>query len=137
MGGKKVKNPISDEQAAEFEQHMAQWQQTLGLTDWRIERKKQRTAQFAAVVDSLEYEHRLAKYRVGSSFGGREVTSYTLSRTALHEVLHVFLYGLIEAVANHGKDGDDCLAEEHRIIHILEPLLCPPEHTDAHAPTAG
>lgn len=128
MGSKKVKNPISEEQAKEFEQHMAHWQNVLGLTDWRIERKEQRTAQYAAVVDSLEAEHRLAKYRVGSNFGNGPVNSYTLSRVALHETLHIFLYELIEVVAKHGKDGNDCLAQEHRIIHILEPLLCPPEH---------
>lgn len=123
-------NVVTEEHAKEFEQYVAHWQTVLGMPDWRIVRKSARCGPYMAVVDSIEPEHRLAKYRIGKTFGGVPVDSYSLSRTALHEVLHIFLYGLIHAVTNHGKDGDDCLAEEHRIIHILEPLLCPPAHED-------
>lgn len=126
MGGK-VRHVVTDEQVAEFEQYVAHWQNVLGLNDWRICRRPQRCATYMAVVDSIEPEHRLARYRVGKDFGGTPVTSYSLSRCALHEVLHIFLYELIHTVKAHGLDGDDCLAQEHRIIHILEPLLCPPD----------
>ncbi len=81
-----------------------------------------------AVVDTIEPEHRLARYRVGKDWGNTPITSYALSRVALHEVLHVFLYDLIHTVTEHGKGGADCLTQEHRIIHTLEPLLCPPEN---------
>lgn len=127
MGGKAVKNPVTDEHVAEFEQYIAYWQNVLGLNDWRICRKSARCGPYMAIVDSIEPEHRLAKYRIGKDFGGSPVNSYTLSRVALHEVLHIFLYDLIHTVKVHGLEGDDCLAQEHRIIHILEPLLCPPD----------
>lgn len=129
----KTVNVVTEEHAREFEQYVSHWQVVLGMPDWRIVRKAQRCASYMAIVDKIEPEHRLASYRVGKNFGGCPVTSYTLSRTALHEVLHIFLYGLIHAVVSHGKESDDCLAEEHRIIHILEPLLCPPENSDANA----
>lgn len=128
MGSKAVRNPVTEEHAREFEQHVSHWQQVLGMADWRIYRKQTRCGPYMAVVDTIEPEHRLAKYRIGKDFGATPVTSYALSRVALHEVLHIFLYDLIHTVTTHGKDGNDCLTQEHRIIHTLEPLLCPPEN---------
>lgn len=77
-----------------------------------------------AEVFSRDSHYRLATYGVGSDFGSTPVTKETLDSTALHEVAHIFLMGLIQAAIDH-KEGNETLAEEHRIIHILERLLVP------------
>lgn len=73
---------------------------------------------------SVEFDvpARLATYRVGD-FGAEQITPESLSKTALHEVLHVFLHDLI-AVASDGRSTDEQLeSAEHRVINVLEKAL--------------
>lgn len=116
----KVKNPVSADDALVFDEFVAQWKQRLNLADWRIERG---TKPAKAAMASVEFNApaRLATYRLGD-FGAEAITPESLERTALHELLHVFLYDLIE-IACSKHDPDDLEATEHKIINVLEGLL--------------
>lgn len=116
--------PVTPEHKEYFHERVRYWQDKLGLNDWRIEESTSRKTTEMAEIFKRDSHHRLASYGVGSFFGGTEVTEATLDRTALHEVLHVFLDGLMQAAIDHGA-GNETLGEEHRIIHILERLLPP------------
>lgn len=119
-----VKNRPTDEQAAEFDRAVAYWQQRLNLCDWRIERGRKPAQQGAMADVECNGQARLAVYRLGD-FAGEPITSELLSKTALHECLHVFLHDLIEASHDPRMADDHMAAIEHRLINVLERLLWP------------
>jgi len=118
-------NTLSEEDKKYFHERVVYWQEKLGLNDWRIIHSKLKKTRSMAEVFERDVHNRVASYGIGNSFGSTTVTKASLDRTALHEVLHVFLMGLIQAAVDH-EEGNETLAEEHRIITILERLL-PPE----------
>lgn len=122
-----MKNRPSAEQAQEFDRYVAKWQRELNLLDWRIERS-QKPAQRGAMADvECNSQARLASYRLGD-WAGDEINPTSLSKTALHEVLHVFLFDLI-SVAQDPRSPDGMLdAVEHRVINVLERLLYDDDH---------
>lgn len=65
---------------------------------------------------------RLAIYRLGD-WSGEEITSDSLSRTALHEVLHIFLFDLIDQARDPRTPDCTLEATEHSVINVLEDLL--------------
>lgn len=116
-----MKNIPNPEQIQEFDAFVVFWQQTLSLGDWRIE-KGTKPAKNAMASVEFDIPARLATYRVGD-FGAEKITSDSLSKTALHEVLHVFLHDLI-AIASDGRSTDEQLeSAEHRIINVLEKVI--------------
>jgi hypothetical protein len=115
-------SPLSEEDKKYFHERMVYWQEKLGLNDWRIVPSKRKKTREMAEIFERDAHHRVATYGIGSDFGSTPVTPESLDSTALHEVCHVFLMGLIQAAIDHG-DSNETLAEEHRIIHILERLL--------------
>jgi len=102
---------VTAEHLVEFDQYMREWQAVLNLQDWRIERSYRRSRAMAEV--SFNSGARLAVYKVGKDFG-EPVTSRSLKATALHEMLHIFLFDAI---------SDPSEANEHRPINVLEKLL--------------
>lgn len=118
---RKKDNKPSPEQVQEFEQYVKHWQTVLNLGDWRIEKsaKQEKDAMASVICDSIA---RLATYKVGD-FGSAEITSESLSATALHECLHVFLFDLITAASDRAAPPERIDIEEHRIINVLERLL--------------
>ena len=113
---------IPTQQDAElFAQSVKKWQQVLSLGDWRIEKGMKPAKQAMASVE-FNQTARLATYRLGD-FGAEKITSESLDRTALHELLHIFLYDLL-CVATDPKSSDEEIEmQEHRIINLLEHLL--------------
>jgi hypothetical protein len=93
----------------------------LNLQDWRIEKgvKPARGAMASVECDSPA---RLAIYRLGD-FGAEEITPSSLSHTALHETLHVFLYELIQAAQDPKATPEQLDSAEHRVINVLERVL--------------
>jgi len=104
-----------------FAQSVRKWQQILSLGDWRIE-KGIKPAKAAMASVEFNQTARLATYRLGD-FGAEKITPDSLDRTALHELLHIFLYDLM-CVATDPKSSDEEIEmQEHRVINLLENLL--------------
>ena len=114
-------NIPTPEDAAHFAQSVRKWQQVLSLGDWRIEKGMKPAKQAMASVE-FNSSARLAPYRLGD-FGAEKITPESLDRTALHELLHIFLYDLM-CVATDPKSSDEEIEmQEHRVINLLENLL--------------
>jgi hypothetical protein len=114
-------NIPTPEDAKLFAQSVRKWQQVLSLGDWRIEKGSKPAKEAMASVE-FNQTARLATYRLGD-FGAEKITPESLDRTALHELLHIFLYDLL-CVATDPKSSDEEIEmQEHRIINLLEHLL--------------
>lgn len=121
---KPAKNPVSDEAAEKFTAYVATWREVLSLGDWRIAVSERRSSRkVMAEVVKFDLEQRSATIRLGKDFGNTPVTEATLKETALHEVLHVFLYELIMTAIDEGESTDKVGSAEHRVINVLERLL--------------
>ena len=104
-----------------FAQSVRKWQQILSLGDWRIE-KGIKPAKAAMASVEFTPAARLAVYRLGD-FGAEKITPESLDKTALHELLHIFLHDLM-CVATDPKSSDEEIEmQEHRVINLLENLL--------------
>lgn len=121
---KPPKNPVSDEAAEKFAAYVATWREVLSLGDWRIGVSEKRSSRrVMAEVCRFDLEQRSATIRIGRDFGNTPVNDETLKETALHEVLHVFLYELIATSIDEGECTDKVGSAEHRCINVLEKLL--------------
>jgi hypothetical protein len=106
-------NKPNEQQAKQFDEFVRHWQQLLNLQDWRIEKgiKPARGAMASVAI-----------YRLGD-FGAEAITDSSLSHTALHEVLHIFLYELIAAAQDQKTTPEQLESAEHRVINVLERVL--------------
>ena len=116
-----MKNVPDSDQAREFDQYVEHWQTVLSLHNWRIERGRKPAKNAMASVE-FDIGAKLATYRLGD-FGGTEITSESLSKTALHEILHVLLQDFMVAAKDPRTTDDQLEALEHGVINILEKVL--------------
>jgi hypothetical protein len=116
-----MSNIPTPEHSQLFAQSVRKWQQVLSLGDWRIE-KGMKPAK--AAMASVEFNDiaRLATYRLGD-FGAEKITQESLDKTALHELLHVFLHDLITVAQDPKSSQDEVDMQEHRVVNLLENLL--------------
>ena len=114
-------NIPSPEDAKLFAQSVRKWQQVLSLGDWRIEKGSKPAKQAMASVEFTP-NARLAVYRIGD-FGAEKITPESLDRTALHELLHIFLHDLMVVSQDPKSSQDEIEMQEHRVINLLENLL--------------
>jgi hypothetical protein len=114
-------NIPTPQDVALFAKSVQKWQQILSLGDWRIE-KGMKPAK--AAMASVEFNDiaRLATYRLGD-FGAEKITPDSLDKTALHELLHVFLHDLITVAQDPKSSQDEIDMQEHRVVNLLENLL--------------
>lgn len=112
--------PNQDE-AELFAKSIKKWQQVLSLGDWRIEKGTKPAKQAMASVE-FNQTARLATYRLGD-FGAEKITPESLDKTALHELLHIFLYDLMTVATDPKSSDEDIEMQEHRVINLLENLL--------------
>jgi hypothetical protein len=118
---------IPNQQDAElFAQSVKKWQQMLSLGDWRIE-KGSKPAKAAMASVEFNASARLATYRLGD-FGAEKITPESLDKTALHELLHVFLHDLMTVAQDPKSSQDEVEMQEHRVINLLEKLLSKDSH---------
>jgi hypothetical protein len=113
---------IPTQQDAEiFAKSVKKYQLLLSLCDWRIERGSKPAK---AAMASVEFNPsaRLATYRLGD-FGAEKITPNSLDKTALHELLHIFLHDLMMVATDPKSSDDDIEMQEHRVINLLENLL--------------
>ena len=116
-----MQNIPTIEDAKLFAQSVRKWQQVLSLGDWRIE-KGIKPAKSAMASVEFTAAARLAVYRLGD-FGAEKITPESLDRTALHELLHIFLHDLMSVATDPKSSDDDIEMQEHRVINLLENLL--------------
>ena len=115
-----MKNLLKPEDHKRFDEFIQKWKRLLNLDNWRIERGNGYSRAMAEVQMSIE--DRLAVYKTGKSFGSMEpVTELSLEKTAVHELLHIFLQDYHEAVKSGSTEF--IMAAEHSIITVLENLL--------------
>ena len=114
-------NIPTPEHAELFAQSVRKWQQVFSLGDWRIE-KGMKPAKEAMASVEFNQTARLATYRLGD-FGAEKITPDSLDRTALHELLHIFLYDLMCAATDPKSSDEEIEMQEHRVINLLENLL--------------
>lgn len=112
--------PTPDD-VAYFAKSIKKWQQVLSLGDWRIEKGIKPAKQAMASVEFNE-NARLAVYRLGD-FGAEKITHESLDKTALHELLHIFLHDLMMVATDPKSSDEDIEMQEHRVINLLENLL--------------
>ena len=119
---KALTNLLSAEQQRSFDGFVKTWQARLGLMGWRIERSRKVTKAMSDVT--MDHKSLLAVYRIGD-FGSTAITSESIEGTAIHELLHVLLFRLVNQV-EIGLTDVALESEEHNVIHVLEKLLTPP-----------
>jgi hypothetical protein len=118
---------IPTQQDAElFAKSVKKWQQVLSLGDWRIEKGMKPAKQAMASVEFNE-SARLAVYRLGD-FGAEKITPDSLDKTALHELLHIFLHDLMMVATDPKSSDEDIEMQEHRVINLLENLIFKDSH---------
>ena len=121
-----MQNIPSPDDAKLFAQSVRKWQQVLSLGDWRIE-KGSKAAKNAMASVEFNDSARLATYRLGD-WGSERITPDSLNKTALHELLHVFLHDLIVTATDPKSSDEDIEMQEHRVINLLENLLTKDSH---------
>ena len=114
-------NLPTKEDAELFAQSVKKWQQVLSLGDWRIEKGLKQAKGAMASVEFTD-NARLAVYRLGD-FGAEKITKESLDKTALHELLHIFLHDLMAVATDPKSSDEDIEMQEHRVINLLETLL--------------
>jgi len=119
-------NIPTPEHAELFAQSVRKWQQVLSLGDWRIEKGSKPAKQAMASVEFTP-NARLAVYRLGD-FGAEKITPESIDKTALHELLHIFLHDLMVVSQDPKSSQDEIEMQEHRVINLLEKLLSKDSH---------
>ena len=114
-------NIPTPQDVALFAKSVQKWQQVLSLGDWRIEKGIKPAKSAMASVEFNDIA-RLATYRLGD-FGAEKITPDSLDKTALHELLHVFLHDLITVAQDPKSSQDEVDTQEHRVVNLLENLL--------------
>ena len=113
---------IPPPQAAEiFAKSVKKYQLLLSLGDWRIE-KGSKPAKAAMASVEFNASARLATYRLGD-FGAEKITPESLDKTALHELLHIFLHDLMSVAQDPKSSQEEIEMQEHRVINLLENLI--------------
>lgn len=119
---KAIQNPVTPAARAAFELYLRQWQERLGLQDWRVVISDKPTRN-AAELYRVDLEARTAVIRLGRDFGAEPVDDATLEDTAVHELLHLLLHELKEFTADPTAKDADRMSAEHRVVHTLVNLL--------------
>jgi hypothetical protein len=117
----KSSNKPTAEQARLFDEYIRHWQTVLNISDWRLERS-QKLAKNAMASMQCDNQARLGVYQLGD-FGASPINEDTLSMTALHECLHVFLFDLITTAQDRSATPEQLESVEHRVINVLERVL--------------
>jgi hypothetical protein len=120
---KPAKYKVTAAHAAEFQRYVAKWQRVLNLGNWRITVSHIRSKRdVMAEVYKTDLEQRMAVFRLAAFFH-YPVTSSDLEKTAIHELLHIFLLLFKTWAMQPGANEEDIDSEEHGVINVLEELL--------------
>lgn len=118
-------NVLTPDDAEAFWNALSRWQGELSLTDWRITQSPL-PSRYMAEMNKWDWKQRQVSCRLGLNWRSSPITPATIEQTAVHELLHVLLYPLIETVRGNASP-DDIASAEHAVINTLERLLVPDE----------
>lgn len=114
---------LTAEDKLAFIQYVKFWGEKLGLQDWRITVAKKAASGSNMAEVKIFHKNRMANVYLGKDFGqNTPVTPESLEKTALHELLHVFMAEITNQI-EYGITGESLESAEHRVIHILEERL--------------
>lgn len=125
MPSKKTKPPqigLSPEQYLVAEAYCQAAQHLLGLQGWRIEVSREPAHRSNHAEIHLHDEDDL----IGQLRFGVASEPWTHERIAMlvvHELLHPFFHGLINAASRGRRQDTETSAQEHRLINVLTPVL--------------
>lgn len=114
---------LNKEQQEYFWHCLYDWQARLGISDWRITKSNIHPAGVIAMMTDWDAEQRQVACRLGLNWKSAEPTKENIEQAAVHELLHVLLYDVVEQEVNLQESALKGL--EHRIINRLEKLLVP------------
>lgn len=124
MSSKKIPpNPVLAEHKEKFFSYCRKWQDLLGLHRWRVSPSKRTTSHMAELQVDKDEDARLARILIGTDWKSADITDEELEKTALHEILHLFLHDFREACKEEPYNGGRIMAREHEVIHSLEQLI--------------
>lgn len=107
---------------AEFKRHALKWAGKFGLKDWRINFKSEKQDDGRMATIHINGDARVAEIIL--RYGKEKERDSSLERLALHEVLHLLLNDMAQAIARRASDmHDDALREEHKALERLIPVL--------------
>lgn len=118
-----VGNVLTPDDAEAFWNALSRWQGELSLTDWRITQSPKPSC-YMADMHRWDWKQRQVSCRLGLNWKSSPITDVSIEQTAVHELLHVLLYPLIETVRGNSSP-DDIASAEHAVINVLERLLVP------------
>jgi hypothetical protein len=101
---------------------MKKWAMLLNLNDHRLVRCEKATTAMACISEWMDGD-KLVRYRIGDDWGVHKVDAESLEKTAIHEMLHVRLHPMIQAIVGYGEDSEESEAAEHAVIIVVENLL--------------
>lgn len=119
------KNPVTDEARAAFPLFISEWQQKLGLMDWRLNVSDVPSKSYCAEVYKCHYDNRVATLRLGTDLGGSRCEPETVEALAVHELCHILLKELIVLCQDSNTPDDVIDSAEHRVINTMVRLLVP------------
>jgi len=78
-----------------------------------------------ARVAEFDWPQRQARIELGRDWKSSPVNAGTLEQTAVHELLHVVLYELIETARDPHADANHLASVEHAVVNALEKAFVP------------
>ena len=112
-----------------FKQCLREWQAKLNLNGWRIVFSPIPAKGVMAQMDKWDWRQRQVTCRIGLDWKSTPVNKHTLEQTAVHELLHVAVFELIQLAQTPGISQDDLLSAEHGFINMMEANLVPGERS--------
>ena len=127
MPSKKTKPPLiglTPEQYMVAEAYCQAAQHLLGLQGWRIEVSRELAHKSNhAEIHIHDEDDLIAQLRFGVA--AEPWTHERIAMLVVHEMLHPFFHGLIQAASRGRRQDTETSAQEHRLINVLTPI-----HTD-------
>jgi hypothetical protein len=106
--------------------YVKKWKLILNLGDWRITVRQGKHANMAQ-VEQVSFDSRVCRIVFGKDAGPDPITPHLIEQLVVHELLHLMFHDIKAfAISTGAPTHEDVLSAEHRVINVLEDLLCPP-----------
>lgn len=115
---------ITDQQFDLFKKYVYQWQQDLGLGDWRIHVLLEKPTEEAYAETSWRTSSRVARVSLALEWTDRPADDANLMEVALHEVMHLVTCDLmVEAKDRYASEYDVDRAEHAIVVRMTSAIM--------------